>query len=338
MPDGAIRIPIGIGRRETAGQRRHRRHLRPDGAGRPGRGRAAGRRAASTSRWWTCGAWSPSTRTPSSRSVARTRRAVVAHHATRFAGFGAEVAGVINEELFGELDAPVRRVGAQFAPIGSASTLEAAVMPSADTIAEAIRDVGRALIDRVVDPAHTESEGRRSEASQVSTKIYQLPVDKTGWQTGGRFGDGQVHLGLRRRPREADQSLRQGQEEAVGHQRAHRLVPRPGSGEPAPAPRRAGAHLRIADVGQAHRRRARQCPTSHGGLAIQPIPPRRTGCAHLHGEDRADGSRHRFEVLRRHPGHGRGPPRRDLLPLPRQDRDRVPDQRQPQVPARRRAQ
>jgi acetoin:2,6-dichlorophenolindophenol oxidoreductase subunit beta len=75
------------------------------------------------------------------RSVARTRRAVVAHHATRFAGFGAEVASTISEELFGELDGPVRRVGAQFAPIGSASTLEAAVMPSADTIAGAIRDV-----------------------------------------------------------------------------------------------------------------------------------------------------------------------------------------------------
>ena len=72
-------------------------------------------------------------------SVARTRRAVVAHHATRFAGFGAEVAAVINEELFGQLEAPVRRVGAAFAPIGSASTLEAAVMPSATAIAVAVR-------------------------------------------------------------------------------------------------------------------------------------------------------------------------------------------------------
>ena len=72
-------------------------------------------------------------------SVARTRRAVVAHHATRFAGFGAEVAGVINEELFGELDAPVQRIGAAFAPIGSAPTLEAAVMPSASSIAAAVR-------------------------------------------------------------------------------------------------------------------------------------------------------------------------------------------------------
>jgi pyruvate dehydrogenase E1 component beta subunit len=74
-------------------------------------------------------------------SVARTRRAVVAHHATRFAGFGAEVASTIAEELFGQLDAPVRRVGAAFAPIGSAAVLEAAVMPSSGSIAAAIRDV-----------------------------------------------------------------------------------------------------------------------------------------------------------------------------------------------------
>jgi pyruvate/2-oxoglutarate/acetoin dehydrogenase E1 component len=74
-------------------------------------------------------------------SVARTGRAVVAHHATRFAGFGAEVASVINEELFGQLAAPVLRVGARYAPIGSAATLEAAVMPSAATIADAVRTV-----------------------------------------------------------------------------------------------------------------------------------------------------------------------------------------------------
>jgi len=74
-------------------------------------------------------------------SVGRTRRAVVAHHATRFVGFGAEVASVINEELFGELEAPVGRIGARFAPIGSAPTLEAAVMPSVAIMADAVRDV-----------------------------------------------------------------------------------------------------------------------------------------------------------------------------------------------------
>ncbi len=72
-------------------------------------------------------------------SVGRTRRAVVAHHATRFVGFGAEVASLINEELFGTLEAPVIRIGACFAPIGSAPTLEAAVMPSVATMADAAR-------------------------------------------------------------------------------------------------------------------------------------------------------------------------------------------------------
>ena len=49
-------------------------------------------------------------------SAARTRRVVVAHHATRFAGFGAEVAAMVGEELFGTLEAPVRRVGAPLRP------------------------------------------------------------------------------------------------------------------------------------------------------------------------------------------------------------------------------
>jgi pyruvate dehydrogenase E1 component beta subunit len=77
-------------------------------------------------------------------SAARTRRVVVAHHATRFAGFGAEVAAVIGEELFGTLEAPVRRVGAAFAPIGSAAVLEAAVMPSAASLVAAVRSVAGA--------------------------------------------------------------------------------------------------------------------------------------------------------------------------------------------------
>jgi pyruvate dehydrogenase E1 component beta subunit len=74
-------------------------------------------------------------------SAARTRRVVVAHHATRFAGFGAEVAAMIHEELFDTLAAPVRRVGGRFAPIGSAASLEAAVMPSVASMVEAVRSV-----------------------------------------------------------------------------------------------------------------------------------------------------------------------------------------------------
>ena len=72
-------------------------------------------------------------------SVAKTKRAVVAHYATRFAGPGAELAATIGHELFGELEAPVERVGARFAPIPAAAGLEAAVFPSAGAIADAVR-------------------------------------------------------------------------------------------------------------------------------------------------------------------------------------------------------
>ncbi|MBO0729685.1 MAG: alpha-ketoacid dehydrogenase subunit beta, partial [Acidimicrobiaceae bacterium] len=59
-------------------------------------------------------------------SVAKTRRAVVVHYATRFAGPGAEIAATITEQLFGQLAAPVGRVGAAYTPIPAASTIESA--------------------------------------------------------------------------------------------------------------------------------------------------------------------------------------------------------------------
>ena len=72
-------------------------------------------------------------------SVNRTRRAVVAHEAWRFGGYGNEVAARIYEELFDVLEAPVGRVGAQSAPIPFSPPLEAAVVPAADNIVAAVR-------------------------------------------------------------------------------------------------------------------------------------------------------------------------------------------------------
>jgi pyruvate/2-oxoglutarate/acetoin dehydrogenase E1 component len=51
------------------------------------------------------------------KSAERTRRAVVVHEATEFAGPGAEIAARINQRLFGELLAPVLRVGAAYTPV-----------------------------------------------------------------------------------------------------------------------------------------------------------------------------------------------------------------------------
>ncbi|MGW1029468.1 alpha-ketoacid dehydrogenase subunit beta [Streptomyces sp. NPDC002577] len=71
-------------------------------------------------------------------SVRRTGRAVVAHHATEFAGPGAELAARISAELFGQLKAPVARVGARFRPI-PARVLEKEVLPNAERIGSAVR-------------------------------------------------------------------------------------------------------------------------------------------------------------------------------------------------------
>jgi pyruvate dehydrogenase E1 component beta subunit len=71
-------------------------------------------------------------------SVGRTGRTVVAHYATEFAGPGAELAARIGAELFGQLRAPVGRVGARFRP-NPAGALESAVLPNAERIAAAIR-------------------------------------------------------------------------------------------------------------------------------------------------------------------------------------------------------
>ena len=73
------------------------------------------------------------------RSVGRTGRAVVAHYAVEFAGPGAELAARISADLFGQLKAPVARVGGRYRPIPAARNLEQAFYPTPDRIAEAVR-------------------------------------------------------------------------------------------------------------------------------------------------------------------------------------------------------
>lgn len=78
-------------------------------------------------------------------SVRRTGHLVVAHEAWRIGGIGAEVAAVVAEEGWDLLQGPIVRVGAPHVPIPSAQTLRDLVIPSADTIAAAVR---RALAGR----------------------------------------------------------------------------------------------------------------------------------------------------------------------------------------------
>ena len=72
-------------------------------------------------------------------SVAKTKRLLVVHAATQFAGPGAEIAAMVQKALWGELAGPVERLGAAYAPIPFAAELEHALYPNQGTIADAIR-------------------------------------------------------------------------------------------------------------------------------------------------------------------------------------------------------
>ena len=74
-------------------------------------------------------------------SVRKTSKVVVLHEATRSCGVGAEVAALIAEEAFEDLDGPVVRVSAPDVPIPFSPPLERAVLPQVDDVKEACREL-----------------------------------------------------------------------------------------------------------------------------------------------------------------------------------------------------
>lgn len=74
-------------------------------------------------------------------SVEKTGRALLVHGAVEFAGFGAEIAAQLAEQLHGKLKAPVARLGGAYTPIPFAQNLEAAHFPDPARIAERVRSL-----------------------------------------------------------------------------------------------------------------------------------------------------------------------------------------------------
>jgi 2-oxoisovalerate dehydrogenase E1 component len=74
-------------------------------------------------------------------SVARTSRALVVHEDVLSGGWGGEVAAWIGSECFTDLDAPVRRVGAQDCHVAYEPRLEDAILPQVADIEAAARDL-----------------------------------------------------------------------------------------------------------------------------------------------------------------------------------------------------
>lgn len=74
-------------------------------------------------------------------SIKKTSRALVVHEDKVFGGFGGEIAAMITEEAFEYLDAPVKRVGSTFTPVGFNRILEKAILPNTEKIYLAAKKV-----------------------------------------------------------------------------------------------------------------------------------------------------------------------------------------------------
>jgi 2-oxoisovalerate dehydrogenase E1 component len=74
-------------------------------------------------------------------SVRKTSRVIVAHEDMLSWGYGAEIAARIADELFEDLDAPVRRVASMDTFVAYQPILEDAILPQPEAILKAIVDL-----------------------------------------------------------------------------------------------------------------------------------------------------------------------------------------------------
>jgi acetoin:2,6-dichlorophenolindophenol oxidoreductase subunit beta len=71
-------------------------------------------------------------------SIAKTGRLFTVEENPRLLGWGAEIASIVAEEGFWDLDGPVQRITTPHLPLPAADSLEDLVMPSADGVATTV--------------------------------------------------------------------------------------------------------------------------------------------------------------------------------------------------------
>jgi pyruvate/2-oxoglutarate/acetoin dehydrogenase E1 component len=76
-------------------------------------------------------------------SVRKTRHCLVVHEAIKRGGYGGEIAALVAEEAFDDLDAPPRRLAGLETPIPYAQPLELGVVPQVADIVKAARELVR---------------------------------------------------------------------------------------------------------------------------------------------------------------------------------------------------
>ncbi len=75
------------------------------------------------------------------KSVEKTNKVLIVHEDKVFGGFGGELSAIITEKAFNLLDAPVRRVGSPFTPVGFNRILERAILPNVERIYNAAKEL-----------------------------------------------------------------------------------------------------------------------------------------------------------------------------------------------------
>ena len=75
------------------------------------------------------------------REVAKTGRLVTVEENPRLCGWGAEIASIVAEELFWDLDGPIVRVTTPHIPLAAANNLEDAQLPNAEKIVASVRQL-----------------------------------------------------------------------------------------------------------------------------------------------------------------------------------------------------
>ena len=73
--------------------------------------------------------------------VEKTNKVLIVHEDKVFGGFGGELSAIITEKAFNLLDAPIRRVGSPFTPVGFNRILEKAILPNTERIYNAAKDL-----------------------------------------------------------------------------------------------------------------------------------------------------------------------------------------------------
>ncbi len=75
------------------------------------------------------------------KSIQKTNKVLIVHEDKVFGGFGGELSAIITEKAFKWLDAPIRRVGSPFTPVGFNRILERAILPNAERIYTAAKEL-----------------------------------------------------------------------------------------------------------------------------------------------------------------------------------------------------